>query len=430
MRSLLLLAALLIASTAHTHEMPKSAVLLDFRSQHVEADLNLPVDRLQIALAHDGTGAPAPDPAEMTGAARARIERYILDHLGANDGAGGHAWNMRMLGLDETDRDGVDTLIAHLSMDPPAGSPADRFRLHYDVITRELVTHNVLLSVRTDWRNGVSSGAPELVGPLTNRRTDITVDRSRGNAWGGFKRIFGLGLDHIAEGTDHILFLLTLLLVAPVLAQNGRWSGTGTPGRSIRRIAAIVTAFTVGHSLTLLLGALEIVRIPEPPIEVLIAVSILISSIHALRPIFPGREWGVAGFFGLIHGLAFATVIGELGLDRWALAAGILGFNLGIETMQLLIVLATLPWLLILSTTHVYKVVRIAGATLAAVSAIGWVADRALGLPNPIDPALDVLTAHASWLLAGMAVFAIVVKAIDLLLVGRPPLRSDAELAP
>ena len=138
----------------------------------------------------------------------------------------------------------------------------------------------------------------------------------------------------------------------------------------------------------------------------------------------------MAGFCGLIHGLAFATVIGELGLDRWALAAGILGFNLGIETMQLLIVLATLPWLLILSTTHVYKVVRIAGATLAAVSAIGWVADRAFGLPNPIDPALDVLTEHVSWLLAGLAVFAIVVKAIDLLLVGRPPLRSDAELAP
>ena len=62
MRSLLLLAALIVASTAHAHEMPKSAVLLDFRSQHVEADLNLPVDRLQIALAHDGTGAPAPDP--------------------------------------------------------------------------------------------------------------------------------------------------------------------------------------------------------------------------------------------------------------------------------------------------------------------------------------------------------------------------------
>ncbi|MGI4798168.1 MAG: HupE/UreJ family protein, partial [Janthinobacterium lividum] len=265
MRSLLLLAALIVASTAHAHEMPKSAVLLDFRSQHVEADLNLPIDRLQIALAHDGTGAPAPDPAEMTGAARPWIERYILDHLGANDGAGGHAWNMKMLGLDETDRDGVDMLIAHLRMDPPAGSRVDRFRLHYDVITRELVTHGVLLSVRTDWRNGVSSSAPELVGPLTNRRTDITVDRSRGSAWGGFKRIFGLGLDHIAEGTDHILFLLTLLLVAPVLAQNGQWSGTGTPGRSIRRIAAIVTAFTVGHSLTLLLGALEIVRIPEPP---------------------------------------------------------------------------------------------------------------------------------------------------------------------
>jgi len=76
---------------------------------------------------------------------------------------------------------------------------------------------------------------------------------------------------------------------------------------------------------------------------VLIAVSILVSAVHALRPLFPGREARIAAFFGLIHGLAFASTLGELGLGRWERLAGILAFNLGIETMQLVVVAATLP---------------------------------------------------------------------------------------
>ncbi|MGI4800763.1 MAG: HupE/UreJ family protein [Janthinobacterium lividum] len=409
--------------------MPKTAVLLDFRSQHVQTDLDLPIDRLQIALTHDGTGHPAPNASDLTGFARDRVETYVLSRIKATDDAG-EAWKTVVYGLDETELDGVDTLVIHLRLIPPHGSPIDRFHLHYDVITRELVTHGVLLSVRTDWRNGVSAGSPEMVGALTSRRTDIVIDRSRGSAWRGVERIFSLGMQHIAEGTDHILFLLTLLLAAPVVAQNGRWSGIGTPSRSVKRIAAIVSAFTVGHSLTLFLGAVEIVRVPEPPIEVLIAVSILISAIHAARPVFPGREYWVAGFFGLIHGLAFATVIGELGLDRWTLASGILGFNLGIETMQLAIVLVTLPWLLILSTTRVYTIVRIAGASFAAVAALGWVAARALGWPNPIDPVLDMLVAHAAWLVAALAVCSVSIKMIETSLARRGSVPDAAELAP
>ena len=80
---------------------------------------------------------------------------------------------------------------------------------------------------------------------------------------------------------------------------------------------------------------------PSRPIEVLIAVSILVSAAHALPPFF-GREAVISAFFGLIHGLAFVTTLGELGLGRWERVASIFGFNLGIETMRLIVVAATL----------------------------------------------------------------------------------------
>ena len=87
------------------------------------------------------------------------------------------------------------------------------------------------------------------------------------------------------------------------------------------------------------------------PVEVLIAESTLVSAVHAYRPIFPGEEAWIAVFFGLIHGLAFAATLGRLGLGRWDRVDGILVFNLGIETMQMLVVAAASPSLMLMSRT-------------------------------------------------------------------------------
>ena len=117
----------------------------------------------------------------------------------------------------------------------------------------------------------------------------------------------------------------------------------------------------------------------------LIAVSILVSAIHALRPLFPGREAGLAAFFGLIHGLAFAATLAGLGLGRWERVGGILAFNLGIETMQLVVVAAILPSLILLSRTPAYGFLRIGGAVFAGVASAGWMVERLFGLRTPVD---------------------------------------------
>jgi HupE / UreJ protein len=209
-----------------------------------------------------------------------------------------------------------------------------------------------------------------------------------------FPTVFRLGMRHIAQGTDHLLFLLALLLPAPLLASGSYWTQSVGVRRSLFRILKIVTAFTLGHSLTLALASLGLVHVPSSPIEVLIAVSILVSAIHALRPLFPGKEPAIAAFFGLIHGLAFAATFSELGLGRWERVVGILAFNLGIETMQLVMVAVTLPSLLLLSRTRAYPFLRIGGALFAGCASVGWIAQRLFGAPGLVDAVVGIVAQH------------------------------------
>ncbi len=237
------------------------------------------------------------------------------------------------------------------------------------------------------------------------------IDLSNGTVWRGFRSMVKLGMTHISEGTDHLLFLLTLLLPAPLLAVAGRWGKFSSTRQALKTILKIVTAFTVGHSLTLIIGAVSRAQLPTQPIEVLIAVSIFVSALHALRPLFPTREVLVAGGFGLIHGLAFSFTLAELNLNTSQLVLSLLGFNLGIETMQLFIIALTMPWLILLARTPVYSTVRIIGASFAAVAALGWIAERIFAQANPVTLLVEVAAKQAIWitvLLVGLALIATV----------------------
>ncbi len=212
-----------------------------------------------------------------------------------------------------------------------------------------------------------------------------------------FGSLFHLGMRHIAEGTDHLLFLLVLLLPAPLIAVNMRWEKIAGVRQTLARILGIVTAFTVGHSITLTLAAMNVVHVPERPIEILIAVSILVSAVHALRPLVPGREAWIAASFGLIHGLAFAATLGRLGLTGWERLIGILAFNVGIEAMQMLVVVLVLPSLMLLSRTRAYPILRVSGAVLVGAASLGWIAERLFNLQTPVDSVTDAIARHALW---------------------------------
>jgi hypothetical protein len=185
-----------------------------------------------------------------------------------------------------------------------------------------------------------------------------------------------LGSDHIKEGIDHLLFLIILLLPSFLIAVNKRWTEYGGLKYTVTNLLKIITAFTIGHSLTLFIAAKQWVRLPQEPVELLIAISILISAIHAYRPVFYKREIYVAGGFGLIHGLAFASVLANLKLSATMMLWSILGFNVGIEITQLLIVLIFLPFLFFLIKTPYYRFFRVASAIIALIVSVALLAER------------------------------------------------------
>jgi hypothetical protein len=213
-----------------------------------------------------------------------------------------------------------------------------------------------------------------------------------------FSSLFRLGMHHIAEGTDHLLFLLVLLLPAPLLVAGSRWGASAGVRQTLIRILGIVTAFTIGHSITLSIAALGFVRVPERPVEALIALSIFVSAMHAVRPIFPGKEAWIAAFFGLIHGMAFAATLDRLGLGRWERVAGILAFNLGIEAMQMFVVAVILPSLMLMSRTRAYPIVRTGGAAFAGVASVGWMVERLFDIETPVDTIVNAFARHAFWI--------------------------------
>jgi len=295
-----------------------------------------------------------------------------------------------------------DWVILHARLQAPAGASTETFALDYSVIVQRVVSHQALIYVRRDIRNGLLGEKPLPVGVIGFGNTHLSVDGSGGSWWQGFARVFSLGMQHIAAGSDHLLFLLTLLLPAMLIAPGGRWRAGKSTAASVWTIVRIVTGFTLGHSLTLAMASVGWLSVPSRPVEVLIAVSIIVSSIHAWRPLFAGREIWIASSFGLVHGLAFATTLAGLSFDGWTLILSLLGFNLGIESMQLLVIAAILPPLILLSATRWYTPVRLAGATFAAVCSLGWIAERAFQAANPLEPLVRWLAAPPAWLMASV----------------------------
>jgi len=155
---------------------------------------------------------------------------------------------------------------------------------------------------------------------------------SAGAQASGTSSFFLMGVQHILLGWDHLLFLACLLLL----------------GGSFWGLLKIVTAFTVAHSISLALAALDVVSLPPRLVESLIALSIAYVAAENIffRDRAASKRWMIAFGFGLVHGFGFASVLREAGLPKAGLIWSLLGFNLGVEAGQAMVVALTMPLLL------------------------------------------------------------------------------------
>jgi len=177
-----------------------------------------------------------------------------------------------------------------------------------------------------------------------------------------------LGVEHILGGVDHLLFVLALLLIV----------------RGGVRIFLTITAFTVAHSITLVAASLGWVHVPGPPVEAMIALSIVFvaaEAVHGLqgRPGITARApWIVAFSFGLLHGLGFAGALAEVGLPQKAIPVALFMFNVGVELGQLIFVAVALAAGALLARLRLPRPERLQWAACYAIGAIAmfWVIER------------------------------------------------------
>jgi hydrogenase/urease accessory protein HupE len=150
-----------------------------------------------------------------------------------------------------------------------------------------------------------------------------------------------LGVEHIWIGIDHLLFVACLLFIA----------------RTPRRLLITITGFTVAHSITLALSALDLVRIPTPPVEAMIALSVVFMAWEIAKgnqdSLTHRYPVAVAASFGLLHGFGFAAVLRDIGLPQTELPTALLFFNVGVEIGQVLFVLALVTAFLVLRPAFV-----------------------------------------------------------------------------
>jgi hydrogenase/urease accessory protein HupE len=200
----------------------------------------------------------------------------------------------------------------------------------------------------------------------------ITFTLSQARAWSQRWGLFGayllLGIDHILLGPDHLLFVLLLLLVVP----------------SVGRLVGVITGFTLGHSVTLAMAVLGWVHVPGPPVESLIALSIVLLAHEAATdrpdPSLQRRPWVVSSLFGLLHGLGFAGALAETGLPTDNLPLGLLAFNLGVEVGQLAFVAVLWLGLQVLTPVRWRPFARMTLAWSAGLVGGFWVAERVWGI--------------------------------------------------
>jgi hydrogenase/urease accessory protein HupE len=182
---------------------------------------------------------------------------------------------------------------------------------------------------------------------------------------------FRTGFSHVLGGLDHLLFL-AVLLVAAAATRRARsdWGAT-------KELLKIVTAFTVGHSITLVAGGSGLLRVPTEWVESIIALSIVVVAIeNVVRNKPMARVWVVA-LFGMVHGLGFAAFQSSLELPWSGTLLSILAFNVGVEAGQLLFVVFLFPVLLLLSRRDWYRrVVLVPASGAVAIMGVIWCIER------------------------------------------------------
>ncbi|MBT3136174.1 HupE/UreJ family protein [Alteromonas sp. ALT199] len=240
--------------------------------------------------------------------------------------------------------------------------------VHYTGIVSDFPTHKLLTSITLNEQTSVHV--------LDGERGFITVALQNNHWVSQFGEMIYQGIWHIFIGLDHILFLVATLLTVNLLRKNKRWVKEQSKKHIIKSTVILVSTFTLAHSITLTATALDFITLNSRIVELGIAISVVITALNNVYPIIMRLRFITFGF-GLLHGMGFASVFGDLSAQTGSLVMNVLAFNLGVEIGQLAIVALLLPVLIALRNARVYsKAIMPIASSIIAIIAINWTLQR------------------------------------------------------
>jgi HupE / UreJ protein len=353
------------AGAAQAHIASNGFVVASVQGQEITGSIELAVRDVELAIGVDANHDGKVTWGELR-ASQPQLLQYIAQHLLFVTPEG--ACTLQLGALRVNDR--VDGRYAWLPLAAHCPNVVSRLSIRYSLLADIDPSHRGLLTLTAGEvaQSGVLGGAS---GPAFEVYSP--------SAWRTVVAYLQAGIWHIWSGIDHLLFLISLLLPAVLVRRGTRWEPVLAARPAVFSILKVVTAFTLAHSITLTLAALNVVRLPSRLTESVIAASIIVAALNNIFPVVTDSRARIAFAFGLLHGFGFASVLADMGLPSGARLLSLLSFNLGIETGQLAVVLAVMPVVYAIRASGLYRrAVLPWGSAVIAVVALVWLLQRAL----------------------------------------------------
>ena len=306
-----------------------------------------------------------------------QLKEYLLSKVDIK--AGNQQLNLNFNDLEILPLSKAVYILYNFDLQPLSVTP-EELQINYEVLFDKDDIHRGLTIIEHNWKAGIINN--ESVSSLIFSPSDRTqtLSLSDNSMWKGFVALIKLGMWHIYIGIDHIFFLLALILPSVIkkrnMADRLQIEGVDRFKPAILYILKIVTLFTIAHSITLSLAALGYISLDSRIVESIIAFSIGLAALHNIYPIFNRSESLITFLFGLFHGMGFASVLGEKGIEGDYLAFSLLGFNIGVEIGQALIVLAIFPILYFLRKKPYYRKILVYTSIFLIIASLYWCIER------------------------------------------------------
>ncbi len=380
-------------NVAGAHELDQSYVFLNIEDTRVSGHIDMTVEDVNAAV---GLNLPTERPvtAEEIAAYQEAIASYLRERviLSVDGGPAG----LPLTGLELSEQPIAQYLQYYFAFENLQEIPTS-IDFDYSVLFDERPSHRGMAVIETNWKAGTFDNEEFISLIFEPGKERQTLNIEEASVWTGLMAQVRSGIHHIWIGIDHILFLLALLLPAVVTRPSGKWEAAASFKDAFIHVVKIVTVFTVAHTITLSLAALNAVSLSSRLIESIIALSIAVAAFDILRPVFKRRIWLIVFVFGLFHGFGFASVLGEIGIPSNYMVHSLLGFNVGVEIGQLAIVGVLFPVLFILARSRAYARFLLPAGALALITiSLYWFIERAFEVDLPAGAIVNSILAWFS----------------------------------